>query len=88
MKGRLLVLNSDKNSGAADTANRKIGTEVEKDLPKMKVSKKKTCSITPTSEQLTSLNLKDGMNSVVFTFSTLMLGKQQVIFYCFGSEFT
>ncbi|GLT46985.1 hypothetical protein SLA2020_207080 [Shorea laevis] len=33
---------------------------------------------TPTSEQLASLNLKEGRNAVTFTFSTAMLGKQQV----------
>lgn len=32
----------------------------------------------PTSEQLASLNLKDGQNIITFTFSTRMLGKQQV----------
>ncbi|XWS14684.1 hypothetical protein CRYUN_Cryun35bG0030300 [Craigia yunnanensis] len=35
-------------------------------------------AITPTSEQLASLNLKDGMNHITFTFSTAMLVKQQV----------
>lgn len=34
--------------------------------------------IVPTSEQLASLNLKDGCNVVTFTFSTAMLGRQQV----------
>ncbi|KAJ6722425.1 LIPIN [Salix koriyanagi] len=33
---------------------------------------------TPTSEELASLNLKEGRNVVTFTFSTAMLGKQQV----------
>ncbi|PPE01787.1 hypothetical protein GOBAR_DD01167 [Gossypium barbadense] len=40
--------------------------------------KKMIRAITPTSEQLASLNLKDGMNQITFTFSTAMLGKQQV----------
>ncbi|KAK8497715.1 hypothetical protein V6N13_103464 [Hibiscus sabdariffa] len=40
--------------------------------------KKMTRAITPTSEQLASLNLKDGMNQITFAFCTAMLGKQQV----------
>ena len=32
----------------------------------------------PTSEQIASLNLKDGQNIVTFTFSTRVLGRQQV----------
>ncbi|KAE8716321.1 Phosphatidate phosphatase PAH2 [Hibiscus syriacus] len=35
-------------------------------------------AITPTSEQLASFNLKDGMNQITFAFSTAMLGRQQV----------
>ncbi|XP_027353930.1 phosphatidate phosphatase PAH1-like isoform X2 [Abrus precatorius] len=42
------------------------------------ILKKKVRVTTPTSEQLASLNLKDGMNTVTFTFSTAVLGKQQV----------
>ncbi|KAL6317077.1 hypothetical protein AAG906_029829 [Vitis piasezkii] len=34
--------------------------------------------ITPTFEQLASLNLKEGRNTITFTFSTTMLGEQQV----------
>lgn len=40
--------------------------------------KRKVRSNTPTSEQLASLNLKDGQNTITFTFSTRVLGKQQV----------
>ncbi|KAF8030526.1 hypothetical protein BT93_E2841 [Corymbia citriodora subsp. variegata] len=47
-------------------------------LPKPKVVKKTARAMTPTSEQLASLNLKEGSNLVTFTFSTAMLGKQQV----------
>lgn len=32
----------------------------------------------PTSEQIASLNLKDGQNMVTFSFSTRVLGRQQV----------
>lgn len=49
---------------------------------KVKVNKKKVRTLTPTSKQLASLNLKDGKNVVIFTFSTAMLGKQQVNFSC------
>lgn len=45
---------------------------------KPRFTKKKVRSIAPTSEQLASLNLKEGRNTVTFTFSTAMLGKQQV----------
>ncbi|CAO2817822.1 unnamed protein product [Amaranthus hypochondriacus] len=42
------------------------------------VAKKKIRAKSPTSEQLASLNLKEGKNVVTFTFSTAMLGEQQV----------
>ncbi|RAL47274.1 hypothetical protein DM860_013239 [Cuscuta australis] len=50
----------------------------EEDVPKVRITKKKIRALTPTSEQLASLNLKAGKNIVIFTFSTPMLGKQQV----------
>ncbi|CAI9115747.1 OLC1v1016737C1 [Oldenlandia corymbosa var. corymbosa] len=65
-------------NSAIDTTRSNTCTEDRKDLPKLKLNKKKTRSIVPTSEQLASLNLKEGMNSIVFTFSTPVLGKQQV----------
>ncbi|XP_050365058.1 phosphatidate phosphatase PAH2 [Argentina anserina] len=40
--------------------------------------KKTERETSPTSEQLASLNLNEGKNTVTFTFSTAMLGKQQV----------
>ncbi|GLJ48230.1 hypothetical protein SUGI_1018340 [Cryptomeria japonica] len=43
-----------------------------------KTGKRKMRSNTPTSEQLASLNLKEGQNIITFTFSTRVLGKQQV----------
>ncbi|KAE8716328.1 Phosphatidic acid phosphohydrolase 2 isoform 6 [Hibiscus syriacus] len=43
-------------------------------------------AITPTSEQLASLNLKDGMNQITFAFSTAMLGRQQEIKALFPSD--
>ncbi|XP_019156349.1 PREDICTED: phosphatidate phosphatase PAH2-like [Ipomoea nil] len=55
---------------------RGIGGSVGEDLPK--VNKKIVRALTPTSEQLASLNLKEGRNEIVFTFSTQMLGEQKV----------
>ncbi|KAL8128126.1 hypothetical protein AgCh_014908 [Apium graveolens] len=49
-----------------------------KEVPKPKANKKRIRVVYPTSEELASLNLKEGRNSVTFTFSTSMLGKQQV----------
>ncbi|KAK3039422.1 hypothetical protein RJ639_027671 [Escallonia herrerae] len=50
----------------------------EKDVPKPKVNKKRIRIRIPTSEQLASLNLKEGPNKVSFTYWTSMLGEQQV----------
>ncbi|KAM7517078.1 hypothetical protein LguiA_006661 [Lonicera macranthoides] len=52
--------------------------DVENDVHNPVVNKKKIRATTPTSEQLASLNLKEGRNVVTFTFSTAMLGEQQV----------
>lgn len=49
-----------------------------KEVPKPKANKKRIKVVSPTSEELASLNLKEGRNSATFTFSTSMLGKQQV----------
>ncbi|KAK3231427.1 hypothetical protein Dsin_003308 [Dipteronia sinensis] len=49
-----------------------------KSASKSTVAKKILRLLTPTSEQLASLNLKEGGNTVTFTFFTPMLGKQQV----------
>lgn len=43
-----------------------------------RATKKKLRAKMPTSEQLASLNLKEGKNVVTFTFSTAMLGEQKV----------
>ncbi|KAG6476763.1 hypothetical protein ZIOFF_066010 [Zingiber officinale] len=47
------------------------------DMIKIKNSKKVQL-LTPTSQELASLNLKEGKNVVTFSFSTAMLGLQQV----------
>ncbi|XP_077249849.1 phosphatidate phosphatase PAH2-like isoform X2 [Tasmannia lanceolata] len=48
-----------------------------KNVPKTRPTKK-VRSLVPTSEQLASLNLKDGRNVITFTFSTAVLGTQKV----------
>ncbi|RZS10761.1 hypothetical protein BHM03_00042031 [Ensete ventricosum] len=40
---------------------------------------KKVQSLTPTSDEIASLNLKEGQNVVTFSFSTPVLGSQQVL---------
>lgn len=52
-------------------------TEVEKEASSPSLNKH-TRSLTPTSEQLASLNLLEGKNIVTFTFSTSVLGPQKV----------
>ncbi|KAK8513852.1 hypothetical protein V6N13_005036 [Hibiscus sabdariffa] len=65
----------DPAENAADVA---AACDGDKNMLKPSQVKKMIRAITPTSEQLASLNIKDGMNHITFTFSTPMLGKQQV----------
>ncbi|XP_044511479.1 phosphatidate phosphatase PAH2 [Mangifera indica] len=70
---------SDTKSSDAEVSSVSIdGMNEANNVSKPKMAKKMVRAITPTSEQLASLNLKEGRNSVTFTFSTAMLGKQQV----------
>lgn len=50
----------------------------EKSKSRTKRMDRKVRSLSPTSEELASLGLREGRNVVTFTFSTAMLGKQQV----------
>ncbi|XP_030510595.2 phosphatidate phosphatase PAH2 isoform X1 [Cannabis sativa] len=50
----------------------------EKSMLEPKMGKKMVRTLCPTSEQLASLNLNDGTNTITFTFMTPMLGRQQV----------
>ncbi|XP_038985993.1 phosphatidate phosphatase PAH2-like isoform X3 [Phoenix dactylifera] len=50
----------------------------ENDMLNARSMRKKVQSLAPTSEQLASLNLKEGRNIITFSFSTAMLGRQQV----------
>lgn len=78
MKNSGLSMDENVNSDAKNIS-KNTGGDREKDVPRPKISKKKIVLTTPTSEQLATLNLKEGKNTVVFTFSTAVLGKQQVI---------
>ncbi|XP_059636954.1 phosphatidate phosphatase PAH2-like isoform X2 [Cornus florida] len=78
MKATQSAINRTRSSDAGSTFESAVDVDGEKDVLELKVNKKKVRAITPTSEQLASLNLKEGRNTVTFTFSTAMLGKQQV----------
>ncbi|XP_031271435.1 phosphatidate phosphatase PAH2 isoform X2 [Pistacia vera] len=70
---------SDTKSSDAEVASESIdGLNEANNVFKPKMAKKMVRAITPTSEQLASLNLKEGRNTVTFTFSTAMLGEQEV----------
>ncbi|XP_010916631.1 phosphatidate phosphatase PAH2 isoform X2 [Elaeis guineensis] len=67
------------NETDRDSASEKTESlTAENDMLKARSTKKKVRSLTPTSEQLSSLNLKEGRNVITFSFSTAMLGQQQV----------
>ncbi|XP_023002649.1 phosphatidate phosphatase PAH2-like isoform X2 [Cucurbita maxima] len=59
-------------------SDRNIGVDGEASIFKRKAEKKMVRFISPTSKQLASLNLKEGGNTVTFTFYTAVLGKQEV----------
>lgn len=75
---------TDTSNAVDDTGKSGSEADVEKDS----VSKSKKIQfhkgLTPTPEQLQSLNLTEGKNTVTFKFSTAVLGNQQVcnIFFC------
>ncbi|XP_027904847.1 phosphatidate phosphatase PAH2-like isoform X2 [Vigna unguiculata] len=71
-------LSDVKNTTDGNSLENTISTVMDKDKPKPNFKKIKVRETTPTSEQVASLNLKDGMNTVTFTFSTAVLGNQQV----------
>ncbi|PWA78706.1 HAD-like domain-containing protein [Artemisia annua] len=69
---------SDKEHSSKKDSDRDSGSEVdaEKDHVPKSINLKK--ELTPSPEQLASLNLTEGKNTVTFTFSTAVLGNQQV----------
>ncbi|AQK49002.1 Phosphatidate phosphatase PAH2 [Zea mays] len=50
----------------------------ERNKSRVKRIERKVRSLTPTSDELASLDLREGRNVVTFTFSTAIVGKQQV----------
>ncbi|XP_015575171.2 phosphatidate phosphatase PAH2 isoform X2 [Ricinus communis] len=66
------------SSDADNVSDNKLLMDNEKTLVKPKALKKIVRANTPTSEELASLNLKEGSNVITFTFSTAMLGRQKV----------
>lgn len=71
-----------------DAAESTMSTDADNNELKPNSTRKKVRVKTPTSEQLASLNLKEGRNTVTFTFATAMLGKQQVGCCIFSINFT
>ncbi|KAF2324398.1 hypothetical protein GH714_013610 [Hevea brasiliensis] len=67
-----------RSSDAENFSDSNIYMDDEKNVVKPKISKKMIRAIAPTSEELASLNLKEGSNTVTFTFSSAMLGRQKV----------
>lgn len=80
--GMQLVLSDARASEAENASESSVGMDGSNTVPKPKPEKMMK-AMTPTSEQLASLNLKEGKNIVTFTFSTAMLGKQQVVPHLF-----
>ncbi|KAI3726688.1 hypothetical protein L1987_66488 [Smallanthus sonchifolius] len=73
--GSKIVSENSKKFSDAETGQE---TEAEKDWPSPKSDKNHRRELTPTPEQLASLNLTEGQNTVTFTFSTSVLGPQKV----------
>ncbi|KAG5230926.1 phosphatidate phosphatase PAH [Salix suchowensis] len=71
-------LNDTRSFDSENLSECNLPTDKDNGVIKPKVTKKMVRANTPTSEELASLNLKEGRNVVTFTFSTAMLGKQQV----------
>ncbi|CAI8599231.1 unnamed protein product [Vicia faba] len=72
------IPNDAKSTIFGNSSENMTFTDVNKNDSKPNPTKKMIRETTPTSEQIASLNLKEGRNIVTFTFSTAMLGKQQV----------
>lgn len=74
-------MNGSENSNDVEIFYNASDSEGGTEVTKVKVIKQKVKTLTPTSQQLASLNLKAGKNTIIFTFSTAMLGEQQVTFF-------
>lgn len=77
------VLSDVTTSDIVNASEIKMGVIEAKNMLETKAVKKMVRVLCPTSEQLASLNLKEGRNTVTFTFLTPMLGKQQVFYFLF-----
>lgn len=73
-------LNDSRSPDVENASESTVGMDSSNTVLTPKGMKKTERATSPTSEQLASLNLKEGRNTVTFTFSTAMLGKQQVIY--------
>jgi phosphatidate phosphatase LPIN len=80
------ALNDTRSSVSENMSDCNLHTDKDYGVINPKVTKKMVRANTPTSEQLASLNLKEGRNVVTFTFSTAMLGKQQVILHSINTH--
>ncbi|RRT71553.1 hypothetical protein B296_00034547 [Ensete ventricosum] len=62
-----------------DLASQRTGNMTQQSDMLQAKNSKKVQSLTPTSDEIASLNLKEGQNVVTFSFSTPVLGSQQVL---------
>lgn len=76
--GSKIVSEKERNSKKDSDVDIVPETDVEKEDCSPKLYKMHTRALTPTPEQLASLNLAEGQNTVTFTFSTSVLGPQKV----------
>ncbi|XP_024970481.1 phosphatidate phosphatase PAH2-like isoform X1 [Cynara cardunculus var. scolymus] len=68
----------EQNSKKDSDVETVVETDGEKEASSPKSNKMHTRALAPTPEQLASLNLAEGKNTVTFTFSTSVLGAQKV----------
>ncbi|KAI3761166.1 hypothetical protein L1987_51576 [Smallanthus sonchifolius] len=84
LESKNVSVNSKKDSDVDAVAETIVGNERSppksntKECSSPKSNKMHTRALTPTPEQLASLNLSEGKNIVTFTFSTSVLGPQKV----------
>ncbi|KAJ8772840.1 hypothetical protein K2173_028017 [Erythroxylum novogranatense] len=72
------VVGDSKSSTSEKASESNINLERDTNMPNSNCKRRMVKAKTPTSEQLASLNLQLGSNSVTFTFSTSMWGQQKV----------
>lgn len=79
---------SQKEQSSKKDSDRDSGSEVDAEKDHVPKSIKLKKELTPSPEQLASLNLTEGKNTVTFTFSTAVLGNQQVCSFLLMHETT